>query len=177
MAIYRDTEVFCLSITGTENFQYRPLLAKDCTLAMVLTAVQHGCWTSNLTPDLLPYHQRRDELTVMDSCVLWGRRVIIPLKLQKMLLAELHTNHIGMSQMKALARSYIWWPQLNTHIEEVCHKCNECLLASNNPAQPHHTLGWYPSSHGKGFTWIMPPGESIYCWWQQMCFPNGLKFI
>ena len=27
MAIYRDTEVFCLSITGRENFQYRPLLA------------------------------------------------------------------------------------------------------------------------------------------------------
>ena len=27
MAIYRDTMVFCLSITGTENFQYRPLLA------------------------------------------------------------------------------------------------------------------------------------------------------
>ena len=26
MAIYRDTGVFCLSITGTENFQYRPLL-------------------------------------------------------------------------------------------------------------------------------------------------------
>ena len=26
MAIYRDTEVFCLSITGIENFQYRPLL-------------------------------------------------------------------------------------------------------------------------------------------------------
>ena len=29
MAIYRDTGVFCLSITGTENFQYRPLLAKS----------------------------------------------------------------------------------------------------------------------------------------------------
>ena len=27
MTIYRDTGVFCLSITGTENFQYRPLLA------------------------------------------------------------------------------------------------------------------------------------------------------
>ena len=26
MAIYRDTRVFCLSITGTENFQYCPLL-------------------------------------------------------------------------------------------------------------------------------------------------------
>ena len=28
MAIYRDTGVFCLSITGTENLQYRPLLPK-----------------------------------------------------------------------------------------------------------------------------------------------------
>ena len=27
MAIYRDTGVFCLSITGTENFLYRPLLS------------------------------------------------------------------------------------------------------------------------------------------------------
>ena len=26
MAIYCDTGVFCLSITGTENFQYHPLL-------------------------------------------------------------------------------------------------------------------------------------------------------
>ena len=59
-----------------------------------------------------------------------------------MLLAELHTNHIGMSRMKVLARSYIWWPQLNTHIEEVCRKCNECLLTSNNPASapPHPWL-------------------------------------
>ena len=24
MAIYRDTMVFCFSITGTENFQYHP---------------------------------------------------------------------------------------------------------------------------------------------------------
>ena len=30
MAIYRDTGVFCLSITGTKNFQYRPLLSEVC---------------------------------------------------------------------------------------------------------------------------------------------------
>ena len=31
---------------------------------------------------------------------------------------------------------------MNTHIEEVCRKCNECLLASNNPASapPHPWL-------------------------------------
>ena len=70
----------------------------------------------------------------MDGCLLWGRRVIVPQKLQKLLLAELHANHIGMSRMKAIARSYIWWPQLNTDIEETCRKCNKCLLSSDNPS-------------------------------------------
>ena len=32
MAIYHDTGVFCLSITRTENFQYRPLLARIAKL-------------------------------------------------------------------------------------------------------------------------------------------------
>ena len=40
----------------------------------------------------------------MDGCLLWERRLIVPQKLQKLLLAELHANHIGMSRMKALAR-------------------------------------------------------------------------
>ena len=40
MATYRDTGVFCLSITGTENFQYRPLLA---------TMLNYGLYIHKLT--------------------------------------------------------------------------------------------------------------------------------
>ena len=108
--------------------------AKDQTLATVITIVQHGRWPSKRTMDLLPYYHRRNELTVIDGCLLWGRRVIIPQKLCELLLAELHVNHIGMSKMKALAGSYVWWPHLNDDIEEFCRKCNECLLSSDNPA-------------------------------------------
>ena len=59
-----------------------------------------------------------------------------------MLLDELHAHHIGMSRIKALARSYVWWPQLNVDIEETCCKCNQCLLSSDNPvtAPPHPWL-------------------------------------
>ena len=56
-----------------------------------------------------------------------------------MLLVEFHVNYIGISRMKALAQSYIWLPQLNSDIEETFHKCNECLLLSDNPvAVPLH---------------------------------------
>ena len=147
--IHSIMEIDNLPITAS---QIAKASAKDCTLAMVLTAVQHGRWPPKPTADFLPYYQWRNELTVLDGCLHWGRRVIVPQKLQKMLLAELHDNHIGMSRMKALARSYIWWPNLNTDIEETCRKCNECLLSSDNP----ETAPLHP--------WLVPqqPWERIH---------------
>ena len=35
--------------------------------------------------------------------------------------------------MKALARSYMWWPRMDKAIEEVAKGCNGCQLTQNNP--------------------------------------------
>ena len=83
----------------------------------------------------LPYYQKTNGLLVIDGCLMWGRRAIIPKSLRKMLLAELHVNHIGMTRMKSLARSYIWWPLLDTHIEEMARECDESALVADNPAK------------------------------------------
>ena len=37
--------------------------------------------------------------------------------------------------MKALARMYVWWPGLETDIEESVRLCNECQQ-SNPPTAP-----------------------------------------
>ena len=64
---------------------------------------------------------------------MWGLRVIIPTKLQHRLLMELHECHPGMCRMKALSRSYVWWPCLEDDIEEMVRGCIDCANASNNP--------------------------------------------
>ena len=46
-------------------------------------------------PDLVNYHQKKEELTLHDGCVLWKKHVIIPQKLQSRLLGELYIEHIG----------------------------------------------------------------------------------
>ena len=50
---------------------------KDKTIATVITAVQHGQWPHIIDKELSPYYNGRNELSVVDGCLLCGRRVII----------------------------------------------------------------------------------------------------
>jgi len=49
---------------------------------------------------------------------------VIPTVFRTQLLEELHSNHVGVCRMKALARSYVWWPQLNAAIEDLAKSVN-----------------------------------------------------
>ena len=70
---------------------------------------------------------------------MWGSRVIMPSKYHAQLLGELHEGHLGILKMKALTRSYMWWPGMDKAIEEVGKGCTEYQLSQNNPqtARPH----------------------------------------
>lgn len=60
-------------------------------------------------PEVLKaYVLRKDETTIEKECLMWGQRVIIPLKLQPNVLEKLHESHFGIVRMKSLARSVVW---------------------------------------------------------------------
>ena len=94
---------------------------------------------------ILPLHHSRANATVLTTqqgCILWGTRVVVPSSLQEKVLQELHDTHPGMSEMKALARSYIWWPNIDSHIERTVLSCNTCQSMRSAPptAQIHPWL-------------------------------------
>ena len=79
---------------------YHPVLSK------VLDYVLNG-WPVTIPEIVQPFYTHQSELVVENDSLLWGIRVIIPSKLRKRVLQELHDNHPGVSKMKALARSHI----------------------------------------------------------------------
>ena len=74
---------------------------------------------------------------------MWGDRVIVPTKLRPQILNQLHEGHLGVVKMKSLARSYFWYPGLDSEIETLTKKCTGCTHTQNNPATaPLHTWAW-----------------------------------
>lgn len=101
-----------------------------------------------LSQDTLPYHTRLNELSVDRGCVFWGYRVVIPDSIRETVLTELHKSHFGIVRMKAIARSYFWWPKLDTDIEQVVKNCIVCLHKSRSPCKtqkpwPVPPSAWY----------------------------------
>lgn len=92
---------------------------------------------------LHPYLSRKAELTIEGGCVLWGNRVIVPPQGQAQVIAELHKAHPGISRMKALARGYVWWPNMDRELEDAVKKCQQCQLHQKAPAEaPLHPWEW-----------------------------------
>ena len=116
---------------------------KDGVLSQVYQFVLEGWPLRGVDDSLKPFYQRKDQLTTDQGCLLWGTRVIIPPSLQARLLQELHYTHPGMIKMKLLARSYMWWPRMDSNIEEVVRSCNECAAQRGlPPVAPLHSWPW-----------------------------------
>lgn len=74
---------------------------------------------------------------------MWGSRVVIPTKLRTEVLQTLHEAHVGVVRMKALARSYVWWPGIDSDIEGLAKGCSGCQQTQHAPkCSPLHPWEW-----------------------------------
>ncbi|KAL0151493.1 hypothetical protein M9458_053198 [Cirrhinus mrigala] len=59
------------------------------------------------------------------------------------MLSHLHEGHPGVTRMKALARSFLWWPGLDHEIQAFVSQCLSCETTLNRPPTvPLHPWSW-----------------------------------
>lgn len=98
----------------------------DPILCKVYEYVLSG-WPNSVSNDSIkPYFLKRAELCIEQKCLLWGSRVIIPLKLRSKVLGMFHESHQGVVHSKMLMREYCWWPNLGQDIEKLVQACEIC---------------------------------------------------
>lgn len=128
-----------------ESFDVLPLSFKtvrdsthtDPVLNKVYRYVQEG-WPKALPAsadrELKRFHNQSDSLTTLQGCILFCDRLVVPSHLRKRCLDQLHQGHPGIGRMKAVARSYVYWPSLDVEIADYVRTCPHCAAASKAPA-------------------------------------------
>jgi hypothetical protein len=117
-------------VTETE---VRRCTQTDPVLGIVLRRILEGGLDREEEEQFKPYRRKMSELTTENGCVLWGTRVVMPAGLRSRVLDELHDVHPGMVRMKALARSYVWWPGVDQDIEDAVRHCQICQINQSKP--------------------------------------------
>ncbi|XP_036002862.1 uncharacterized protein K02A2.6-like [Fundulus heteroclitus] len=132
-----------LANTPVTAKQIKTWTERDPVLSQVKRWVMQGWPVAVGEERFKPYAKRKLELSVLDGCILWGSRVIVPLPGQAQVMDALHDAHPGVSRMKNLARSFVWWPGMDSALEERVKKCSQCQSNQKLPAvAPLHPWQW-----------------------------------
>ena len=78
--------------------------------------------------------------SLSSNCLIFEHRVVIPPSLRQAILGDLHLGHIGIVKMKGLARSFVYWPGIDSDIEQMAKSCMDCARHTHAPAKArdHH---------------------------------------
>lgn len=122
-----------LDSTPISSADVKEWTEKNHLLSRVKKFVMSGWPAATLDAEFQPYSSKQHELSVLEGCLLWGSRLVIPPQGRKPLLEQLHEAHLGVSRMKSLARGYVWWPDLNADVEQYVRRCAVCQASRPQP--------------------------------------------
>ncbi|KAG5861967.1 hypothetical protein JTB14_026958 [Gonioctena quinquepunctata] len=118
----------------------------DSTLPNVIRCLQ-TYWPEkkNLHRNLVPFYEKRIELSFEEDLLLWKGRICVPLALQPGVLGMLHDGHPGITAMQSLANFHVFWPNINSDIAQEIEKCFTCQQSRQNDRNsPLHPWGISP---------------------------------
>ncbi|UYV70144.1 K02A2.6-like, partial [Cordylochernes scorpioides] len=87
-----------------------------------------------------PFLSKLEIFSILQGCIFVDSRAVIPRTCQDQMLKLLHQGHIGINRMKSLARSSVWWPKMDSQIEEFVKECSPCM--HHQTAPPAENTPW-----------------------------------
>jgi len=110
----------------------------DAELQRIKVAINEG-WTK-LDESLKRWIGIKEELTYAQGLLWRGRRIFVPALLRTKALRLAHEAHQGIVRSKQRLRASLFWPGMDSDIEEFCRNCETCVrlqpLRRDTPCKP-----------------------------------------
>ena len=133
---------------------------KDPVISMVIRYVTEG-WPQSVDSDEIKHYKKLiNSLCTENGCLFHGARLVIPARLKEEVLQLIHLGHFGMQRMKQLARTVVYWHNIDSDIEQLARTCTACAEHQNKPAKP--------ANH----PWMMPEKR-----WSRIHLDHAINFM
>lgn len=121
----------CFETIGVATLQDEPM-------AQVLQFVTNG-WPASAnsikSKEVHKYFVNREVLSRINDCLIYRDRTVVPPVHRRAVLNSLHQAHPGISRMKALARCFVYWPNMDQDITHLVGTCANCLANAKAPVK------------------------------------------
>jgi hypothetical protein len=145
----KSSKYFLFLDTNTEPVLFSDIKRATITDKVLTTVIKYmkNGWPRKIKcKSVAPYFHCKLDLEYINGCLFRGHRIVIPPVYRKKMLEELHSSHFGIIKTKSSARGRMWWPGINTDIEQWVGACDVC--AAVRPAPPRAPLAPWPRPPG-----------------------------
>ena len=127
-----------LPITETRLKQFQLETKNDPILQTLINYPTHEWPEKHLTPtDLLLYYTHPSDIISCGGFLFKNERIIVPTTLQAEIKSLIHQGHLGIENCKKRATQSLFWPLMNSGIEDMIKKCPTPLTSRNRqPSEP-----------------------------------------
>ena len=139
MPKFTSVVVTNLPVSDQKISDLQACTASDPDMQQLIAVIKEG-WPDHrdsFPPAVKPFWNYRNELSVMEGLVFKGERIVIPVALIKDMLKRVHIGHMGMVKCKNRAKEVMFWPGMNSQIEDIVSSCPACTEhQSSNHKEP-----------------------------------------
>ena len=111
----------------------------DPYLVQLKHFIKFGWPISSVNSNLAKFKNIIHGMTILDKNIIYKSRLFIPETLRKLFLYQIHEGHPGICAMKFIARSIIWYPQIDKDLTVLVKSCNSCQI---NKSKPPQNVAW-----------------------------------
>lgn len=128
-----------IDITDNRLKQIVEETKKDEELKIVLKFINTK-WPQNHTKipnSAKQYYKIKNDLTEHKGIIFYKQKIVIPKSMRNLILEKIHIGHPGINKSIQRANTAVYWPGINSQIENLVNKCKMCQIYSNSlPKEP-----------------------------------------
>jgi transposase InsO family protein len=123
-----------LAISEQRLVSLQQATQEDAAMNSLMKIILQG-WPEEkkqLSLQLQDYFPYREELAINNGLVFKGHRVVVPEQQRRDVMEKLHASHSGIQSCLRRAREVVFWPGMNSDLEEYVRKCSTCNTFQRN---------------------------------------------